>query len=253
MSLKMLEQIGLSEEQAKIYSTLISHGTLPARKIASYTGINRSLIYKITKELIAHNLVIEHKAPGKISTFTAEHPSHLQKIIDRRNQDIKLANQALVETVGSLGAQFNLTCNKPSIYYFDGLSGIEMLNRDIIDTKAPVRLIRSPFDNNTEDLDRHAKKLLESRAAAGISTQLIVPIKNTQSTITPEWDVKNLIERRRVPREELHNPAQIVIYGNKVALTSFADCMITTIVEDQKIADSFAMLFDIIWNKYAVK
>jgi hypothetical protein len=48
----------------------------------------------------------------------------------------------------------------------------------------------------------------------------------------------------------LNNPAQVVIYGNKVALTSFGDCMITTIIEDPSITKTFNMLFEVLWSKH---
>lgn len=251
MSTKLLEQIGLTEDQAKTYLCLVSSGTLTARKIAIETMINRSLVYKILKELTEFGLVIENASLKTTNTFTALHPSKLHSLVKRKEDEAKLADQALHEAVSTLGSQFNLTCKKPSVRFYEGLEGIRILNKDIIHTKSDIKLIRSPFDNNTEELDEKAKKLLEERARAGIETKLIVPIKNTPSSVTLEWDRNNLIERRRVPREELLNSAQIIIYGNKTAFTSFNDCMITTIIEDQGIADTCSMLFESLWVKHS--
>lgn len=250
MSTKLLEQIGLTEEQAKVYSCLVSLGTLQARKIALNTHINRSLVYKVLKQLVVLGLVTETTNPRSVSTFTGLHPSKLHTIVKKKEEDLKLADQALHEAVSTMGAQFNLTCGKPTVRFYEGLEGVRILNKDIVHSKADIKLIRSPFDNNNEDLDAKAKKLLEDRASAGIKTRLIVPIKNMPSTISPEWDKKNLIERRRVPREELLNPAQIIVYGNRVAFTSFQGCIITTIIEDKGIADTCSMLFEALWLKY---
>lgn len=252
MSTKLLEQIGLTEEQARVYSCLVSSGTLQARKIASESRINRSLVYKILKQLVEYGLVTENSSPGSISTFTALHPSKLHTLVNKKEQELKIANHALDEVVSSLSAQFNLTCGKPTVRFYEGLDGIKILNKDIIQSKADLKLIRSPFDNNTDELDAKAKKLLEERAQSGIKTRLIVPIKNTPSSLPPEWDTSNLIERRRVPREELLNSAQLIIYANKVAFTSFNDCMITTIIEDKGIADTCSMLFEALWAKYKI-
>lgn len=250
MSIKLLEQIGLNPEQAKVYLSLVSSGALPARKIALESRVNRSLVYKILKQLVELGLITESTVPGSVSTFTALHPSKLDSLVKRKEDDLKIADHALHEAVSTLGAQFNLACGKPSIRFYEGLEGIKVLNKDILHTKADIKLVRSPFDNNTEELDTHAKKLLEERSKAGIKTKLIVPIKNTPSSITHEWDQNNLIERRRVPREELLNSAQVVIYGGKVAFSSFNECMITTIIEDKGIADTCSMLFDALWVKY---
>lgn len=251
MSTKLLEQIGLTTEQAKIYLCLVSSGTLTARKIAIETMVNRSLVYKILKELIEFGLIIETDNPKLTSTFTALHPSKLHLLVKKKETDFKLADEALHEAVSMLGSQFNLTCNKPSVRFYEGLEGIRILNKDIIHTKSDIKWIRSPLDNNTDELEPLSIKNRDRMREANIKIKLIVPIKNTPSSVTPEEDQKYLTERRRVPRNELNNPAQVIIYGNKVALTSFSDCMITTIIEDRDIAKTFDMLFDVLYNKYS--
>lgn len=249
MNIKLLEQIGLTGEQSKIYFCLLSIGTLKVRKIAIETKINRSLVYKVLKQLISLSLVVENVSKGSVSTFTPLHPSRLNEIVKNKENDLKSAELALHETIGKLGALFNINKDKPSIYFYEGIEGIKFLNKDILLTKMDIKLIRSPFDNNTEELDARAKRLLEERAYTGIKTKLIVPIKNTTSSITPEWDKKYHIERQRIDRKELFNSAQIIIYGNKVAFTSFGNSMITTIIEDQEISNTCSMLFDALWNK----
>ncbi|MEI7463422.1 MAG: helix-turn-helix domain-containing protein [Candidatus Taylorbacteria bacterium] len=250
MSNKLLEQIGLTGEQARVYSCLVSSGTLQARKIASESMINRSLVYRILKQLIEFGLIIENSSPGSVSTFTALHPSKLHAIVKRKEDDLKIADQALHEAISSLGSQFNLTNGKPSVRFYEGLDGWKILHKDILHTKENIMLIRSPMDNNTNDLKLITGKNRAEMKAAGISIKLIVPIKNTPSSIDPKEDKHYLIERKRIPREDLNNPAQVVIYGNKVALTSFRNSMITTIIEDSDIATTFRMFFDVLWNKY---
>jgi HTH-type transcriptional regulator, sugar sensing transcriptional regulator len=183
MSTKLLEQIGLTNEQAKIYLCLVSSGTLPARKIASESRVNRSLAYKILKQLVESGLVTENATPGKISTFTALHPLKLHSIVKKKEEDLKIADHALHEAVSSLGAQFNLTCGKPSVRFCEGLEGVKILNKDILHTKSDIKLIRSPLDNNTDDLKLLTLRNREEIREAGIKIKLIVPIKNTLSSI----------------------------------------------------------------------
>jgi len=250
MSIKLLEQIGLNPEQAKVYLSLVSSGALPARKIALESRVNRSLVYKILKQLVELGLITESAVPGRVSTFTALHPSKLHTLVKRKEEDLKIADHALHEAVSTLGAQFNLACGKPTVRFYEGLEGLKILNKDMLHAKSNIKLIRSPLDNNAEEVIPVWSKNRETLREAGIRIKMIVPIKNTPSTVTKAMDEKYLTERKRVPRGELNNPAQVIIYGNKVALTSFADCMITTIIEDQNIRKTFDMLFDALWDKY---
>lgn len=249
MSNKILENIGLSSEQASVYTCLIEHGNISARKISIETGINRSLVYKIIKQLTELKLVEEAQKDGSISKFSALPPSNLKNIVQKKKEQASVAETSLHEALSTLGAQFNLMCGKPTMRFYEGLDGINILNKDILRTRKDIKIIRSPLDNNTSELDSVAKKLLSDRAVLGIKTKLIVPIKNTPSSISPEWDKNYNIERKRISREELLNPAQVIIYGNKVAFTSFNDCIITTIIEDRGIQETMDMLFESLWNK----
>jgi sugar-specific transcriptional regulator TrmB len=250
MSTLLLEQVGLTPDQAKIYTALISTGTISARKISINSDVNRSLVYKILKQLVDFGLVVENIIPSAVSTFTALHPSKLYSFIKKKEDDYKLADAALTEAVSILGAQFNLTAGRPTVRSFEGLEGVGILNKDILQTKSDIKLIRSPLDNNTDELKVLTSQNRDKMRDAGIKIKLIVPIKNQPSSISKEEDERYLLERRRIPREDLNNPAQVVVYGNKVAFTTFGDYSITTIVEDESIAKTFNMLFDVLWNKY---
>ena len=251
MSTQLLEQIGLNEEQAKVYLSLISSGTLPARKIALQSGVNRSLVYKILKQLIELGLVIENLVPSSVSTFTALHPSHLHSFIKKKEEDLKLADNALHETISILGAQFNLTNKKPSVRFYEGIKGIEMLYKDIIHTGKDIKLIRSPFDKNTPEIEALLRKQINDQVEKNINVKMIGPVLDVPSyEELLERDKKRLVTRCQIPKEKINIPAQITIYGEKVSMTSYKDHMITTIVEDKGVSETFNILFDLIWEKY---
>ncbi|KKU70610.1 MAG: hypothetical protein UX94_C0003G0004 [Parcubacteria group bacterium GW2011_GWA2_47_21] len=62
-------------------------------------------------------------------------------------------------------------------------------------------------------------------------------------------DEKYLITRKIVPKDELHIPAQIIIYGEKVAITNFKEGFINVLMESKYIADTFRIMFEYMWNK----
>lgn len=252
MSIKTLQQIGLSEEQAKIYYSLINNGTLSARKITLETGVSRTLVYKVIKQLIDLGLVSEHEYDGKISKFTALPPINLQKIVDKQNEETKLANHAVSEAISILGAQFNLSCGKPTVRFYEGVEGIETLNKDILHTKSDLKILRSPMDNDTKKLDEIVKKQIKEQVGLGIKSKVIVPMDMPFDDFIVKKDKENLVTRCRIPREEFKNNAQIILYGNKVGFTSFVDCMITTIIEDESIRETMDMLFEALWEKYSI-
>lgn len=250
---KLVQNIGLSEEEAKIYICLVNSGTIPARKIALETKINRSLVYKILKQLIDQGIVIEDKNKKAISVFRALHPSKLQTFLKQKESDLKLADQSYHEVVSALGAQFNLTCGKPTVHFYEGIEGLKYVYKDILHTKKDIKLIRSPKDNDVSEVAKIVLEQIKRQVDRGIKTQAIVPMEYPYDNVVVQKDKENLVTRCRIPRAELHVPAQVIIYGHKVALTSFEGCMITTIIEDVGIAETHTQIFDRLWKTGEVK
>lgn len=256
MQTKTLKQLGLTEEQARVYSALINHGSIPARKIALETQLKRSLVYKILKQLIALGLAEEEASLAKVSKFSALHPSNLEKMVDQKREEFNLANSALDEAMGIFGSQYNLTHHKPNVRFYEGVSGLKILHQDILRDSHDIRLIRSHLDNDTPELAEIVSRQVEKQVAKNIHTRVIAPTKKPPGEWTAEEvkakDEKNLVTRCRVPREKLDIPAQVIIYGDKTAFTSFRDQdnLVTTIIEDKGITETCSALFEHLWEKY---
>jgi sugar-specific transcriptional regulator TrmB len=70
MYIEQLQNIGLTHNQAKVYSTLLDRGTLSAGKIQRRVGIDRSLVYVVLSELTALELVTRDDSQ-KVALFKA--------------------------------------------------------------------------------------------------------------------------------------------------------------------------------------
>ncbi len=248
MDIKILQNIGLTEEQAKVYLCLISSGTLPARKIAVNTGINRSLVYKILKQLIEQELITETENKRSVSTFTALHPSKLHRLLKKKEDDLKLADQSYEEALSTLTTHYNLVCGKPSIRFYEGLDGIKMMYKDILRTGTNIDIIRSQLNENSPEFQSLIQSQIKLQAAKGIRVRAIVPHDLPYDDKILENDRKHGIVRKRVPSEDLNLPALVIVYGNKVSMTAFGDCIITTVIEDKTIADTYRIIFERLWK-----
>jgi hypothetical protein len=43
-------------------------------------------------------------------------------------------------------------------------------------------------------------------------------------------------------------PAQILLYADKVAITAFDNQLMTTIIQNQAISNTFSLMFEFVWN-----
>jgi hypothetical protein len=59
---------------------------------------------------------------------------------------------------------------------------------------------------------------------------------------------QGLTSIRFVPEDMLATPAEVIIYGTKVALISFNPTLIATVIDNKDINETFNQLFDYIWK-----
>ncbi len=79
---RLLKDLGLSENEIKVYLTLSEHGSLSVPSLVRLTKINRTTIYSIADQLISKGIVLEDVARKKAG-FMALPPENLLRIPDR--------------------------------------------------------------------------------------------------------------------------------------------------------------------------
>ncbi len=248
--MEQLIKLGLTAEQAKIYLFLLSTPSATAKKISLATNINRSLVYKITYQLIEKELVREDKRPGLISRFVALHPSQLEKLVEQQKLSTLQAEHSLSEISGQLISQFNVSNNKPNVRFYEGLSGLQTLYKDILNTESDIVLLRSHLDDDTPERESMIRTQIRKQVQKNISTKVISTKEISKHPNLLKEDIENKVTRCQVPHTDFNVPAQMLVYGNKVSFTSFNDPLITTIVEDKNIAETCLTIFNNIWKKY---
>jgi sugar-specific transcriptional regulator TrmB len=242
-----LTKAGLTADQAKIYEILVKNGTMPARKISLLSGMKRPLCYKIVDQLISLELV--EKIDKKVNLFSPTHPSKVADLITRQQDSLRIAEQSLKSVLGNLISDFNLYSEKPNVRFYEGVSGVQVLYDDIIMEKKDILLFRSPMDDSRADLADIISKQLKRQVEAGIHTRAITPMVADLIETVITKDAERLVTRCIVPKDEFMIPAQVIVYGDKVALTSYGESLVTTIIQNPDIREMFTVIFDYIWKK----
>lgn len=238
---------GLSLEQAQIYEILLKNGVLPARKISQLSNMKRGLCYKVIDQLLVIGLI--EKIDKKVALFSPAHPQKLTETIEKRKETLNLAEKSLNTVLGSMVSDYNMYSGRPNTRFLEGIAGIESLYEDILLEGKPIKLIRSPFDNKGPELATLVERQIKKQIAAGIDARAITPHeKDSELTMKTEDTTRN-VNRVLLPKEKLSIPAQIIIYGDKVALTSYGEFLVTTIIQNPDIKTTFDALFEILWSE----
>src|SRR3989344_9597187 len=134
----ILIQAGLSEEQAVTYQALLDKGLQRASDLAKWTGIKRGLIYKVLEQLESMGLVSKKGGPGTVATFSPAHPSLLLSNIERKEKEIALNKEMLMNSIGTLSSKYNLIVGKPNIQFFEGKDGVAKVLRDSFTSQTEI-------------------------------------------------------------------------------------------------------------------
>lgn len=251
MNEKILVDSGLSKEQAKIYLFLLENGLAPVKVIASKAGLGRALAYKVLEQLMVLGLAERREDIGKVALFFPTHPKRLKELLATKRERVVEASEALERSFGLLASSFNLLSGKPNIQFFEGVEGLQRVYDDILETNQNISVISSPIHHGKQEALHLIREQIKKQAEQKIQTKAITPHAEGQTeTTTPiSDDEKYLITRRVIPAEKLNIPAQIIVYGDKVAITNFKENIITVAIESKYIAETFRMMFEYMWEK----
>ncbi len=249
MNEKVLIDCGLSLEQAKIYTYIITNGLSTAKVISSITGVGRALTYKILDQLEGFDLVEKREDISKIALFSPKHPRNLKNMIDEKKRGLEHAYNDFNKVYGLLSSEFNALIGRPNVQFYDGVEGISKVHEDILDVAQDIMVISSPIKEGRQEVLHLIKEQIEKQVAKNIKTKAIAPHLDGQKIATPiEEDEKYLITRKKVSIDKLNIPAQIILYGDKVSITNFKENIITVVIESRHITETFRVMFNYIWN-----
>ena len=238
MLISTLKQIGLSENQAKIYVACLELGESSIQDIAESSGINRTTIYTFIDELL-DNGILSQTIRGKKKRYAATPPEELKLLIKKREA---LLGQILPE----LTALTKASREKPKVQFYDGIGGLKKVYEDLLNYKNTIAVGWASEDIpelfGREWTHRYVKK----RVARNIEEWMIYPKSKTGEEYR-SLDKEHKRKSKVVDRKKYHFEIEINIYKNRVAMTSAKD-KVGVIIESQPIANTWKKIFAMCWD-----
>jgi len=124
MKYPILQEIGLSQNEAQIYETLVEIKESGAGEIALKSKVHRRNVYDALHRLIEKGLVFQVFGKGEIS-FRAVDPGKLMELIKEKEEKLQLI-------LPELERSFKATPRKQEVYVYRGLEGFRNYLRDIL-------------------------------------------------------------------------------------------------------------------------
>lgn len=243
------KKIGLDEKEANVYEYLLNNGEQSVAEISKGTGLKRGDLYNILYSFRDSGIVNQTSQGGK-AKFAVNDPYTLRNQIAKQRNSIEEAEVVAEAMIPKLISQYNLTYNKPSVRYFEGINGIVEVHKEVLKSGTKnLLLLRSIFDGSTPELSAQTTEVVKNQIKAGIKCRLIAPLEAESQRRYEKTDRIRGIERRIVESDQLLLPSQIMIWEDCVAVISLRDKIVATIIENKDSAETFRAMFEYIWLK----
>lgn len=250
MTKDVLKQFGLSSAQAEVYGLLLDLGKQKAGELAKKATIKRGLVYKALEELEKIGLIERLKETGKPDYFLPKHPENMRSFIEDRMHQARDAEVLFSSHIGELSSHFALATGKPGVRNYDGLEGLKLVYKEINEKYDHFKLMRSFYDHADKEVTALVERQMKRQIEKNIESQVLTHVTPKAIEYALAYrENKSLHNPHFITDEKFKLPAQIAIYGNKVAITDFPSMLITTIIENKAIKDTFETIFDFMWRK----
>jgi len=242
MKEQTLMDLGLSQNESKIYISLLETGSTSATKIAQKSGVHRVNVYDSLTKLKEKGLVSELSSEGK-KNYQASPPQALKNIL--KEKEIRL-NKIIPE----LELSNNLNKNNQAVEIYESNDFIRTLFLHFLELNQPIFAIDAP-SFAIQKVGKFFQEVIHKRRAQ--QKQIMYHIYNRDAIDRIKFLNTLPYTHARYLDQENKNTVLTLICGNETAiliLNENPDQKTSNIViKNPQIADAYRAHFWLLWDK----
>jgi len=242
MNILSLTELGLTEEEAKVYLAVLELGGSYVSTIAKKANVNRVACYHTLDNLVKKDL-IAIVTKNKMKFFFVESPQLLVNKLEEKYEQAKAILPELLSITNAL--QY-----KPKIRYYEGIEEIKKIFKDTLKSEDELvgytNLADIPKVLNEDFIKDYAIKKVKK----GIKSRMLSPISPNALKYMDKYYPKgnDLVEILFVNKKEFLFEYEINIYGDRVAIISLnPEELIGLIIESPVYAKTQKAIFNLAW------
>ncbi len=239
---KILEEIGLSSSESKVYLGLLKLGECRVGKIIEETEIASSKIYDVISKLVKKGLV-SYKIKEKTKYFRSSHPKYIQLLLEEKKKHVENSQEILKKELEK--NSFGSVNEEGRVEFFEGMKGVRMAH-NILFSKARKNSILKymfPYQIITEEQDLFYKKLWLDHQELNLNSRGLVMEKLKDDSL-----FNKIIDHKTMKFVSFPLPGTIDILENTILIISWTNKPTAVLIESGEIVKHFENYFDSIWE-----
>ncbi len=242
---KELQNLGLSEKEAKVYTTALELGADTVQNIAKQSGINRATTYVQIDLLKAKGLMSEFDK-GKKTYYVAESPNRLKNLLISIEKDLELKKSEASSIIPGLLSLFEGMGERPKVRFFEGMEGARAMHQDLLTTKNKTTQGFLYLDDLFNSFPQYQEEFTKYRIKKKITSHIIYTQKDgprPNAVSKKEYRIAKFLEYKKFPIN-----ASITIYDDKVAIITYKANPVGVIIENKNISETIKAIFYWMWE-----
>lgn len=237
---KLLEEIGLSQNEACVYFALLASGPSTVLKIGKASGVKRTTVYPVLKSLEEQGLVRIESA-GLKQKFVAEDPNKLEEVLTTKHSTLK-------EAIPDIRSLYISPDSASSVKQYKGLRAVKAVYEDILKNFKPNDYCLVIGDvARWQALDENFfMNHIEARAKLGVDTKLMF-----SDSEKAQWRVKfakNFNEKVKILPAGTEFDTHLMLTPNCMLILQLNEPLVGFLIDNKATMKMQKQLFEIIWN-----
>ncbi len=242
MKEKLLQEIGLTNSEINVYTTLLKSGSIKVGDLMKQVNLHRSRVYEAINRLTEKGLV-SYVIKNNIKFFEATDPERLLSYIEEQKEKLNEKEYKIQKIIPELKKQIPSSLPHAEAHVFAGKEGFKTIRKAVLKQKQDLYLIGA-VGKEDKFLKYFFPNFNKLRIKNKIKWKILydAEVKGKKITKLP------LMETKFLPKE-YSSPAVINIYGDKVVNVLWKeDNPICFMIINKDIADSYRKWFELLWK-----
>lgn len=242
----LLQDIGLTEGETRVYLTLIRLGETKTGALAKEARVSSSKVYKILDRLINKGLA-GSIIKGKTKYFTATSPHAIARYLEEKRKDLHEKFTAVKKIIPTLELEQKRAKDRPRATLYEGFQAIANFYRNILhDLKAGEEyyVIGAGYPEGKPEIRAFFYAYHQERAQHNIKVHMLANYE-TRGNLEKTTGLQSQV--RYLPQYFVTNMT-FVFYKNKAFIFFLNEHPTGFLLESKEAADSLKAYFQVLWK-----
>lgn len=238
--LETLKDIGLDDNEARVYLAALSLGPSTVQKIARAAEVKRTTVYSDIESLQKKGL-LHIESRGFKKSYVAESPDKLENVLELRKERFK-------SLLPEFSALYNLKGGESFVKYYEGLPAVKNVYESLVTDIKPHEkyFVISDLEKWYALDPEYFEDFRKRRAKLNIDIRML--LLDSEMARKDVQFQKNYNMKIKLLPQTSTLVTNMIVTPQRVAIHQLAAPVMAIVIENKSIIQMQQQLFEIIWN-----